>query len=404
MTGIRLQPGDLETIAKDFNVPEAGLRAVIETETSGHGFTSAGQVEFLFEPHQMYKNVPKEKLQEAISKGVAYKFWKGPGNYPKTPALRWQQFQLACTIDETAAIKSASWGLGQIMGSEFAEAGYDSPQHMLVAFQKSEYEQVLGLAHLIKHRGLDADLRNFPDIDACRHFALRFNGAQYAKNNYHNKLHDSFVRWAARKVPPPEQVTDGSLHMGDRDKEKEGGPVWNAQQLLRSKGYSIKADGIFGNGTKITVLAWQANTERATTGFLSKEELQELPNSPMMPVQAERANTTVEDLKPTSTIIQKTSFGKKVLGWIGGGLATGQAIDATGILDTGQAVVDKATQAKGIVVSARELVVDSGASQLIHVILDYKFPILCIVVVIGFFLLNQIQKKRLEMHKTGEIA
>lgn len=404
MTGQRMQAGEYSAIAHQFNVPEASLRAVIETETSGSGFETAGQVKFLFEPHQFYKNVPPAKLQTAIAQGLAYKFWKGPGSYPKTPALRWAQFQKAVALDETAAIKSASWGLGQIMGSEYAEAGYDSPQHLLVAFQKSEYEQVLGMMHLVVKRGLDIDMRKFPEIEACKHFALRYNGAAYAKNNYHNKLHDAYVRWNGRVAPPPEEVHDGSLHMGDRDSTPTGGPVWNAQNLLKQKGYSLLVDGKFGTGTKITIQAWQEHNSRPVTGFLSKEDLEFLPDSPMMPIPAERANATVEDLKPTSTIIQQTSFGKKLLGWSGGGLAVGQGIESTGLLDQGQAYVDKANQAKGIVVGARELVVDSGVASFMHIILDYKFPILCVVVVVGFFVLNHIQKKRLEMHQTAEIG
>jgi len=407
----RLQPGDLPRLATTIGCTEAHLRTVIEVETSGKGFDSQRHVSFLFEPHIFYRNLKGAQLQEAIQKGLAYKFWKGPGSYPKTPQLRWQQFQEAAALNETAAICSASWGLGQIMGSEFAEAGYPSPQAMLVAFYKSEAEQVQGMINLIRHRGLDADLRNFPDMTACRHFALKYNGAAYEKNNYHNKLHDAYVRWSARlktakvNAVPPEHDKDSTFRIGDHDEVYPNGPIWRMQQLFKDKGYSLLVDGKFGPGTRATVLAWKGNQNMENiTPDMSPADVALLIKSDPMPVAAERAAATADDLKPTSVIVQKTSLGKKLLGWTGLGLGGAQAADSSGLLDTTQSYVDKATQAKGIVVSTRELVVDSGVSEVLHLILAWKFEILVVIAIAGFFIMNQIQKRRVEMHRNAEVA
>lgn len=406
-----LQPGDVSNVAASINVPEASLRAVIEVEASGKAFDSGGHPTFLFEPHLFYKNVSKDKLASAIKQGLAYPRWKGPGSYPKTPQLRWEQFQKAVALDEVAAIKSASWGLGQILGSEYVEAGFNSPQELLVAFCNSELSQLQGMASLIRARGLDADLRGFPAMVNCRHFALRYNGAAYEKNNYHNKLHDAYNRWATRLgvssevngegVVLPEQH-DGTLRIGDRDTEPNG-PVRTAQQMLKSKGYSLKVDGIFGKGTRATVLAWQANNERPTTGYLSVDDLAFLPSSPQMEVQAERASATVADLKPQSSIIQQSSWLKKIVGGGVGAVGVAQGVDSN-ILDNAQSYVDKAQQASGIVASARHLLVDSGIATIIHSVLEYKFVIVCAVAVVGFFIATNIQQKRLEMHKKAEIG
>lgn len=399
-----LKPGDIKAVADSISVPEAALRAVIEIEARGKAYDSNGRPTFLFEPHRFYKEVPKSKLATAIKQGLAYPRWKGPGSYPKTPALRWQQFQQAVALDETAAIKSASWGLGQIMGSEFAEAGFRSPQEMLIAFTNSELAQLQGMANLIRARRLDVSLRGFPAMVHCRNFALRYNGKAYEKNNYHNKLHDAYNRWATRlgvssKVVGEDPLSDGKLVIGER-----GDPVRDAQQELKNRGYSLRVDGIFGNGTRAAVLAWQANNNRPTTGYLSADDLEFLPHSPMMELQAERVNSTVDDLKQTSTIVQQSSVLKKLIGGSVGGLGAMEGLDQTGLLDGVQPYVDKAQQASGMVSSIRYMLMDSGLSSLIRFALEYKFVIVCVVAVAGFFIATNIQRKRLEMHQKAEIG
>ncbi len=407
MSGQKLRPGELATLAQQFRLTEAHLRTVIEVETAGSGFTKAGQVEFLFEPHKFYQNVPKEKLDTAIKQGLAYKFWKGPGSYPKTPALRWQQFQAAAALDETAAIESASWGMGQIMGTEHSEAGFDSPQHMLVAFQESEYNQVLGMCNLIRARKLDVQLRLFPDMTACRAFAKRYNGAGYEKNKYHIKLHDAYIRNAGKLTAKgtTDPMADGILSFGEADQEKTGGPIYNMQKAFKEKGYSLLVDGKFGSGTRTTVLAWKANNGLPTnTPDMTISDIEFIPESAMMEVALERATSTVDDLKPTSSIIQDSSTGKKTLGGAAGVLGSLQLADSAGVLDKAQEYADKAEQAKGVWGSVNELFASSGITYFAKFLLSYKFEILIVVVIVAFIIFNRVQKKRLEMHKTAEIG
>lgn len=422
---LRLQPGDIAEVARPYGLTEAHIRTVGEVETAGKSYDSLGQVAFLFEPHIFYKNVPKEKLQVAIQTGLAYPKWKGPGSYPKTPALRWAQFLKAVDLDETAAIKSASWGYGQIMGSEHGECDFASPQEMLTAFYQSEKEQIKAMMALIKHRGLDKDLKNFPDITACRHFALRYNGSGYEKNNYHNKLHDAFVRWSSRlktvaqathplvavvqphvDAIPEHEIKDSTFRVGDHDEEAQDGPIWKMQELFKEKGYSLGIDGKFGPGTRAVALAWKGNQNMAViTPDMSVHDRELLAASGPMPVPAERASTTVADLKQSSTIVQNSSLGKKILGGTVGSLVTGQLADSGGLLDNAQSTMDKAQQAKGIFSQARELVVvNSGIGDLLHTVLQYKFEILVVAAVVGFILYHLIEKRRVEMHQNAEVA
>lgn len=396
----RLRSGDIAKIAGSFGLTEAHLQTVIEVETSGRGFDSNGHPTFLFEPHLFYKNVPKNELASAVKQGLAYPKWKGPGSYPKTPTLRWQQFMQAVQLNEVAAIKSASWGLGQILGSEYDEAGYDSPQEMLTAFCDSEYNQVVGMGNLIKRRKLDKVLLRFPDMTACRQFAKVYNGAAYEKNKYHTKLHDAYVRWAARKPAP---LDDGILRIGSYDQDSNG-PIRQAQQMLKDKGYSILVDGKYGPGTRTTVLAWQANNDRPTTGELSPDDLEALPTTPDMPIPEERATATLEDIKDQSSIVRDSSTFKKTAGWTLTTMGIGKGLESSDLLDKSQDYIDKANQARGIWTSVRSFLVSSGIADGIQFLLAYKFEILVVLVIVGFFVMTKIQKSRLEMHKKAEIG
>jgi len=254
---VPLAPGQLASIAAEYGLAEAHVRTVMQVETAGHAYNSVGWPDFLFEPHKFYQNIPKAKLQTAIDEGLAYKSWKGPGSYPKTPALRVEQFLKAAALDETAAIESASWGLGQILGSECEEAGYPTPQAMLQAFMDSEEAQIRGMLNLIKHRGLDKDLRNFPNMAACRHFALRYNGAAYAKNNYHVKLQSAFNRLMSTTPHlVPAKPLDETIHYGDQNEN-----VRSMQKILISLGYDLGrggADADYGPATRRAVMDWKA--------------------------------------------------------------------------------------------------------------------------------------------------
>lgn len=382
----------------------AAVRAVMEVETSGSGFDSMGHVSFLFEPHRFYAEIKSNKtlLNEAVRTGLAYPSWKGPGSYPKTPQLRWEQFQRACDLDETAAIRSASWGLGQIMGSEYDEAGYSSPEEMVEAFTRSEDEQIMGMARLCKARNLDIQMRKFPDITACRNFALRYNGKGYEKNKYHTKLQSAYNRWVAREqTPAPIVADDGILRVGST-----GDRVKALQRTLKDKGYTIVGlvDGKFGKDTRDAVNAWKADSGRSLDGQMDQEDLLDLDNSPKRAPDPERVETTADDLKDNSSIVRDTSTSKQIAGYVGGAVLTSAGADQSGLLDKAQDAADKAERVHGLWGTVKEFLGDTGIADLLQFLSDYKFPILLAAFGILVVYMIKIQKARVEMHQNREVA
>jgi peptidoglycan hydrolase-like protein with peptidoglycan-binding domain len=395
----RLENKDYAELAKSINVTEAHLRTVIEVETSGKGFDGAGWPLFLFETHRFYKELGAGvKRNKAVREGLAKPNWGGPGSYPKTPELRRKQFLKACELDETKAIRSTSWGLGQIMGDEYDEAGYESPQAMLEAFKDSERNQVEGMVKLIKHRNLDDALRK----QDWHRFALRYNGAGYKKNKYHTKLADAYSRWSLKLRNQPEETEEsGVLQVGSK-----GARVAALQALLVEKGYHVKIDEEFGPATRDAVLSWQANNDRPLDGSMDTLDIDLLEKSDKKPISAERATTTAAELKPESGIIQKTDLGTKVTagGVIGGTVI--KTLDATGVLDDApnkiEAAGDKIEKVGGAVEKVKDAVHATGLDTFLTFISQNMIWVAGALAIFVLYLMYKIQRDRVRMHQKGE--
>ena len=80
-----------------------------------------------------------------------------PGGYSHG-AAEYDRLARAVQLDRTAALNSASCGLGQVMGFNFGKAGYDSVEIMVQKNMESEDEQLMAMANFLKASGLDRPL------------------------------------------------------------------------------------------------------------------------------------------------------------------------------------------------------------------------------------------------------
>lgn len=190
----RLDDIDLPKLGHRMGVGEDEMHAFIDVETRGSGFDENGRPLILFEPHVFYRNLSGEKRNQAVKAGLAYKNW-GAKPYPKDSYPRLKQ---ACRIDETAALKSASWGMGQVLGENHAAAGYKTVQAFVDAMCADEELQLEASVNFILANKLDDELRRH-DWEG---FAKGYNGAGYAKNRYHIKLAEAFRKWSRIKDTP----------------------------------------------------------------------------------------------------------------------------------------------------------------------------------------------------------
>ncbi len=191
----RLDDIDLPRAGALIGVGEDVIHALLDVESRGKGFDGKGRVLTLFEPHVFHRELgPGAARDEAVGRGLAYASW-GAKPYPLDSYPR---FEAACAIDERAACRSASWGLGQIMGFNHDAAGYGSPQEMIAAFAEDEEEHLEAMIRFILAKGLDDELRE----RNWRAFARGYNGSGYARHNYHGRL-EARYEWWARKPDTP---------------------------------------------------------------------------------------------------------------------------------------------------------------------------------------------------------
>lgn len=102
---------DLSRIGHTIGVGEDEIHAVMDLEAAGGGFDRLKRPKMLFEPHVFWRHLADAEQTRAASLGLAYAAWK-PGSYPTDSYPRLMQ---AMAINETAALKASSWGLGQIL-------------------------------------------------------------------------------------------------------------------------------------------------------------------------------------------------------------------------------------------------------------------------------------------------
>jgi hypothetical protein len=183
-----LDAGGIAAACDALSVHAAELWAVLTVETRGCGFLADRRPLILFERHY-FSRLTRRKF-DAQAPDISQKQWGGYSGGSR----EYDRLARALKLDRAAALRSASWGLGQVMGENFKAAGFPDVEPMVAAFVESENAQLGGMAHFIAAIGADRHLRahNWPA------FAAAYNGPAYAQNSYDER--------PARRAP---EVRDG---------------------------------------------------------------------------------------------------------------------------------------------------------------------------------------------------
>ena len=160
---------DYETAAKALNCTWQAVAAVCEVESSGSGFCPDGFPKTLHEGHHFHRYT-KGKFDTGYP-SLSYPKWTRRF-YGKTWQAERARFELATSLDRTAAILSNSWGAFQIMGANFAACGCKTLQEFVNRNCKSEAAQLVLFIEYIKFNRLDDELRHLRFHD----FARLYNG------------------------------------------------------------------------------------------------------------------------------------------------------------------------------------------------------------------------------------
>jgi hypothetical protein len=226
---------EYKAAADAYGVPVPSVKTVMIVEAAGEGFLDDGRPKILFEAHHFHARTGG--VFTATHPTISQPDWQhakrhyigGPGEYDR--------LALARSLNESAALESASWGAGQVMGFNWKSLDYASIQDFVAAMQ-TKAGQMDAMMRYCKVNGLLDEMRRFPDPQACRDFARGYNGPG-AVDVYGPKLEEAYTVATGK----PRDLLRKGMH---------GDDVFALQMTL-----GIHADGDYGPATEAAVLAYQ---------------------------------------------------------------------------------------------------------------------------------------------------
>jgi hypothetical protein len=167
----------------------AELWAVITVETSGCGYLDDRRPQILYERHIFYKLTQGRFPVSDINSPDAGGYLGGTAEYDRLTR--------AMALDQDAALQSASWGIGQVLGENFQAAGFSDATSMVTAMCGTEDAQILAVCKFMVSNGLDRVLRNHDWAG----FARGYNGPNYVKYSYDTKLLQNYQKYSVGSLP-----------------------------------------------------------------------------------------------------------------------------------------------------------------------------------------------------------
>lgn len=251
----------IDRIATRYGLEPAALMAVAEVESAGVAWwTVAGERRpaIRFEGHYFHRLLTGAARDRAVREGLASPR-VGAVRNPRSWSARYALLERAQEIDRAAAIRSTSWGVGQVMGDHYARLGFSSPQALAARAREGIEGQVDLMARYIDRFGL-AQALNQHQWDR---FARAYNGPGYRRNRYARKMAAAYSRHSR-----PAGASGGHDEA-----------VADLQRDLMRLGYAPgRVDGLMGPRTREAVRAFQRARGLVADGIpgdMTREEIEQ---------------------------------------------------------------------------------------------------------------------------------
>jgi peptidoglycan hydrolase-like protein with peptidoglycan-binding domain len=233
----RLTMQDYVDAAKLLGVEVEIIRAVHEVEAAGKGFLADGRPKILFERHIFFRETGGR-----FATSHPHLCNRRSGGYLGNER-EWPRLEEAKTLDRTAALRSASWGLGQVMGFNHKLAGYDNVEDFVLDMYESESKQFKAMLGYIQSATMTMvpALKNY----GWEVFARDYNG-KGAVPVYAPKLEKAYDKFIILGVQ------QRLLHLSDKTSDSELSPG--------------KPDGRLGAKTKSALIVFQRQQNLSQTG------------------------------------------------------------------------------------------------------------------------------------------
>ncbi len=239
----------IDAAVNQLGVEPPALWAVLTVETSGCGFLPDRRPKILFERHWFSRLT--NRAFDAQAPDVSN---PSAGGYGAAGAFQYGRLDKAIALDRAAALKSTSWGLGQVMGFNASKVGYSSVNALVAAAQESEDAQLLAMVNFIQQANIASHLQQ----GDWAGFAFRYNGQDFQKNKYDVKLDLFHKRYL--QGPMPDLTVRG------------------AQLGLMLLGYGAAGfvDGWFGSNTQKALMRFQADEGIPASGRIDEATRQRM--------------------------------------------------------------------------------------------------------------------------------
>jgi hypothetical protein len=198
--GLALSQSAFDLIVARLHLDPATLWALFEVETAGCGFLRDRRPQILYERHVFHRLTHGIYDDGEISAAQ-------PGGYGQLGGAQYDRLQRAMQLDHDAALQSASWGMGQILGRNYRAAGYLTVADMVTAMTGSEDAQLAAVEAFLVSQHLDVPLAQ----QQWAKFAAKYNGPAYKKNHYDVRLRAEYEK--ASVSPPKVTVRAVQLYL-----------------------------------------------------------------------------------------------------------------------------------------------------------------------------------------------
>jgi hypothetical protein len=247
-----LGDADLDAAAAELGCERAVIDAVCDVESSGGGFLADRRPKILFEAHAFHTATGGR--WDRTNPNISSPTWDR-SLYGASGGHQYDRLAEAIALDRNAALESASWGRFQIMGNNYAAAGFANAEALVNAMCDREAAHLGAFIGFCRKNGLVDALQ---DQD-WRTFARKYNGPGQV-DHYAALLGAAYDRHAAHTAAAPGGQV---LHLLDR-----GPAVRKLQELLSAAGSNIEPDGVFGQQTEAAVRQFQGDHGLAADGVV----------------------------------------------------------------------------------------------------------------------------------------
>lgn len=191
-----LTEADYAWAAEFLNDDIPSIKAVREVESPQGGFLPDGRVTILYERHVMYRQLYANGINpDPLALKYPDIVNKKAGGY-LGKAAEYKRLDAAKLLDVNSALESCSWGAYQIMGFHWKLLGFSSVQAFVDKMKESERGQLECFVRFIK---ANPSLLKAIRQDDWATFARYYNGSNYRKNLYDEKLAAAFKKHGGLK-------------------------------------------------------------------------------------------------------------------------------------------------------------------------------------------------------------